>query len=251
MQLTRREVVSRYKGSFIGVGWSFIQPLLMLCVYTFVFSVVFKARWGVSSGESRATFALTMFMGIITFNIIAEVVNDAPSLILGNVNYVKKVVFPLEILPVVLFLNVLTNALFSLTVLVTGVLLFNHFLHWTILLLPVVWLPVSLCSMGCGYFLASFGVFVRDIKATVGIVTTMLFFMSPIFYPITAIPEQIRIFFQVNPIAIFVEDARRVVLWGQLPDWSWYFAGLGVSVAILLFGFIWFVKTKKAFADVI
>jgi lipopolysaccharide transport system permease protein len=250
-QLTWREVVGRYKGSFIGLGWSFIQPLIMLCVYTFVFSVIFKARWGVESGEGKAAFALALFMGLITFSIFSEVANSAPSLVLGNANYVKKVVFPLEILPLVRLCSALINAVFSLGVLFVGILIFNHFIHWTALLLPLIWLPMVMFTLGCGYFLASLGVFVRDIGTVIGVLTTMLFFLTPIFYPISAVPEQFRIFCRINPIAIFVEDARRVVLWGLFPDWPWFFFGMVLSVAVLIFGFVWFMKSKKAFADVI
>ncbi|MCX5823856.1 MAG: ABC transporter permease [Deltaproteobacteria bacterium] len=250
-QLTWREVVGRYKGSFIGLGWSFIQPLIMLFVYTFVFSVIFKARWGVESDEGKAAFALALFMGLITFSIFSEVANSAPSLVLGNANYVKKVVFPLEILPFVRLLSALINAVFSLGVLFVGILIFNHFIHWTALLLPLIWLPMMMFTLGCGYFLASLGVFVRDMGAVIGVLTTMLFFLTPIFYPISAVPEPFRIFCRVNPIAIFVEDARRVVLWGLFPDWPWFFFGMVLSVAVLIIGFIWFMKSKKAFADVI
>ncbi len=250
-QLTWREVVGRYKGSFIGMGWSFIQPLVMLCVYTFVFSVIFKARWGVEADEGKAAFALTLFMGLITFNVFAEVANSAPSLVLENVNYVKKVVFPLEILPLVRLLSALINAVFSLAVLFAGLLVINHFIHWTALLLPLIWLPMVIFTLGCGYFLASLGVFVRDIGAAIGVLTTMFFFLTPVFYPINAVPEGLRIVFRINPLAIFVEDARRVVLWGRLPDWPWFFFGLVLSVAVLIFGFLWFMKSRKAFADVI
>ena len=250
-QLTWREVVGRYKGSFIGLGWSFIQPLMMLCVYTFVFSVIFKARWGVEPDEGKAAFALTLFMGLITFSIFSEVANSAPSLVLGNINYVKKVVFPLEVLPLVRFLSSLINAAFSLVVLLAGILIVRHFIHWTALLLPLTWLPMMMFSLGCGYFLASLGVFVRDVGATIGILTTMLFFLTPIFYPASAIPEQYRFISRINPIAIFVEDARRVVLWGLMPDWPWFFGGLVFSLLVLIFGFVWFMKSKKAFADVI
>jgi lipopolysaccharide transport system permease protein len=250
-QLTWREVVGRYKGSFIGLGWSFIQPLIMLGVYTFVFSVIFKARWGVESNESKATFALALFIGLITFSIFSEVANSAPSLVLGNVNYVKKVIFPLEVLPVVRLLSALINAVFSLGVLFAGILIFNHFIHWTALLLPLIWLPMIMFTLGCGYFLASLGVFVRDMGAVMAVVTTILFFLTPIFYPVSALPEQFRIFCRMNPIAIFVEDARRVVLWGLSPDWSWFLFGMALSVAVLIFGFVWFMKSKKAFADVI
>jgi lipopolysaccharide transport system permease protein len=243
--------VGRYKGSFIGMGWSFIQPLVMLCVYTFVFSVIFKARWGVGADEGKAAFALTLFMGLITFNVFAEVANSAPSLVLSNINYVKKVVFPLEILPLVRLLSALINAVFSLGVLFAGLLVINHFIHWTALLLPLIWLPMISFTLGCGYLLASLGVFVRDIGTAIGVLTTMLFFLTPVFYPINAVPEGLRIVFRINPLAIFVEDARRVVLWGQLPDWPWFFFGLVLSVAVLIFGFLWFMKSKKAFADVI
>ncbi|MCK4390592.1 MAG: ABC transporter permease [Desulfobacterales bacterium] len=132
-----------------------------------------------------------------------------------------------------------------------GLIIVNHQLNWTIILLPLAWLPMMLFSLGWGYFLASIGVFVRDVGATVGLFITMLFFLSPIFYPLEAVPEELRIFCQVNPIAIFVEDARRVVLWGQCPDWPWFFAGLALSVLIFVFGFTWFMRSKRAFADVI
>jgi len=250
-QLTWREVIGRYKGSFLGLGWSIIQPLIMLCVYTFVFSVIFKARWGMEPEEGKAAFALTLFIGLITFSLFSEVVNSAPTLILSNANYVKKVVFPLEILIFVKFLSVTINALFSLSILLGGILLVFGYIHWTVLLLPVVWLPIMMFSLGWGYFLASLGVFVRDIGPTITIFTTMLFFLSPIFYPITAVPEHLRVFFRINPIAIFVEDARRVVMRGLMPDWPWFFSGLVLSAFIFILGYIWFMKSKKTFADVI
>jgi len=250
-QLTWREIVGRYKGSYVGLGWSFIQPLIMLCVYTFVFSVIFNARWGINPGEGRATFALALFIGLITFGVFSETANAAPSLVLGNANYVKKVVFPLEVLPLVKLLSALVNALFSLTVLFAGILLINHGIHWTAILLPLIWLPMLLFTLGCGYFLASLGVFVRDMGTLIGVATTMLFFLTPIFYPINAIPQEFRFFCRINPLALFVEDARRVVLWGLPPDWSWFFFGLVLSITALIFGFVWFMKSKKAFADVI
>lgn len=250
-RLTRREVLARYKGSIIGLGWSFIHPLLMLCIYTFVFSVIFQARWGVSLEESRAEFALALFMGIITFNIWSESANAAPNLVLGNSNYVKKVVFPLEILPLVNLLTVLVNALFSLTILTAGLLVIRHFIHLTTLLLPVVWIPIILFTLGFAYFVASLGVFIRDIGATITVLTSMMFFMTPIFFPIRAVPEDFRFIFHVNPLAIFVEDARRVVLWGMMPDWNAYGIGLGFSAVFCILGFVWFMKSKGAFADVI
>jgi lipopolysaccharide transport system permease protein len=188
---------------------------------------------------------------LITFNIFSEVANSAPSLVLGNVNYVKKVVFPLEILPLVRLFSALINAVFSLGVLFAGILIVDHFIHWTALLLPLIWLPMMLFTLGCGYFLASLGVFVRDMGTVIGVVTTMLFFLTPIFYPVRAVPEQFRFFYRINPLSLFVEDARRVVLWGLSPDWPWFLFGMVLSGAVLIAGFVWFMKSKKAFADVI
>ncbi len=250
-QLTRREVVMRFKGSFIGMGWAFIQPLLMLCVYTFVFSVVFKARWGVQADENRITFALTLFMGIITFNLFAEMLNAAPNLILSRVNMVKKIVFPLDIIPLVHFLSVLINSLFSLAILMIGILLMYGTIKWTVLFLPVVWLPMWMLSLGCGYFLSSLGVFVRDFNAAVRVITMMFFFLTPIFYPISAVPTELQMLIKLNPIAIFVENARRVAIWGMLPEWEWFLAGSIFSFIILILGYIWFMKSKKAFGDVL
>ncbi len=250
-QLTWRDVMGRYKGSFVGLGWSFIHPLLMLCVYTFVFSVIFKARWGVNPDETRASFALALFMGLITFGIFSEVINSAPGLVLANVNYVKKVVFPLEILVTVKFLSTLINALFSLIVLLIGMVFVQGIIHWTIIMLPLIWLPIAMFTLGCGYFLASLGVFIRDISATVSILTTMLFFLTPIFYPINAVPEKFQFILRLNPISIFVEDSRKAVLWGLFPDWNWFIGGLIFSLLIWILGFIWFMKSKRAFADVI
>lgn len=250
-QLVKRELIERYKGSFFGMGWSFIQPLFMLLVYTFVFSVIFKAKWGINPNEGRSEFALALFSGIITFGIFQEVVNAAPSLILSNANYVKKVVFPLEILPFVKILSALVNAFLSLYVLFIGFFYTHLYLPWTVLLVPLAWLPLILFSLGCGYFLASLGVFIRDISAAIPIVTTMLFFLTPIFYPASAVPERFQIFCKVNPLAIFVEDARRVILWELMPDWKLYGIGLGVSFVLFILGFVWFMKSKNAFVDVL
>lgn len=249
-RMARREVLARYRGSFIGLGWSLIQPLMMLCVYTFVFSVVFQSRWGTGGDQSQSAFALTLFISIITYNIFSELINMAPGIILNNVSYVKRVVFPLEILPVVTLVSVLINTLFSLLAWLCGMMVLGNGIPWTALLIPVVWLPLVLFSLGCAYFLSSLGVFIRDIGATVSIITTVFLFMSPIFYPLSSIPEQFHFLCRFNPFALFVEDARRVALWGRLPDWTAYGVGLAVSLIVFTLGYAWFVKSKRAFADV-
>ena len=207
VQMTRREVVGRYKGSALGLAWSFLTPILMLAVYTFVFSVVFKARWGTDGDESKTQFALVLFVGMIVHGLFAEVLNRAPGLILSNVNYVKKVVFPLDVLPVIAMGAALFHASISLAVLLIAFALFNGYLHWTIIFVPVVLLPLVILTLGVAWIFASLGVFLRDVGQTVGIITTMMLFLAPIFYPVAALPEEVRPLIMANPLTFIIEEA--------------------------------------------
>ena len=249
--MSRREVVGRYKGSIMGIGWAFVQPLLMLGVYTFVFSVIFNARWGLGPDETKSSFALVLFLGLITFKVFSEMLNVSGDLVVRNSNYVKKVLFPLEILPVVQLLSVLIHALLSLLIVIIGTLFILHHVPLTALLLPIVWLPVTLFSLACGYYLAAVGVFFRDVRTTAGVLTTILFYASGIFYPISAVPDKFQIFWKMNPIAILVEYSRKVFFWGTPPDWGPYILWLSVSVILCVSGFVCFMKMKRAFADVL
>jgi lipopolysaccharide transport system permease protein len=253
-QMTKREVVGRYKGSVMGLLWSFLNPIFMLAVYTFFFSVVFKSRWGVAVEgveESKIQFAVVLFVGMIVHGLFAEVLNRAPMLITNNVNYVKKVIFPLEILPVISLGAALFHSVVSLFVLLSVFVAFNHFLHWTVIFIPLVLLPLVIISLGFAWMLASLGVFLRDVGQTIGIFTTVMMFMSPVFFPISAMPEQYRPIIMANPLTFIIEQAREVLIWGHTPDWS----GIGiytlVAIAIAWIGFIWFQKTRKGFADVL
>jgi lipopolysaccharide transport system permease protein len=251
LQMVKREVVGRYKGSVVGLGWSFFNPLFMLAVYTFAFSVVFNARWGMGGEESKTQFALVLFVGMIVHGLFAEALNRAPGLIVGNVNYVKKVVFPLEILPVVSMGAALFHSLISLSVLLVVFAIINGYLNWTAVFIPIVMLPLIILALGLAWMLASLGVFLRDIGHTISIITTVLMFLSPVFYPLTAVPEQFRTFIIANPLTFIIEQARDVLIWGNLPNWS----GLGVytliAAAIAWAGYAWFQKTRKGFADVL
>ena len=250
-QMTRREVMGRYKGSVMGLAWSFFNPVFMLVVYTFVFSVIFKSRWGVGGEESKAQFAVVLFVGMIVHGLFAEVINRAPGLILSNINYVKKVVFPLEILPVIAMGATLFHSLISLGVLLTTVALFNGYLHWTAIFIPLVLLPLIIFTLGLAWMLASLGVFLRDVGQTIGIFTMVMLFLSPVFYPVTALPEELRPWLMANPLTFIIEQAREVLIWGRLPNWT----GLGgytlVATAIAWAGYAWFQKTRKGFADVL
>lgn len=251
VQMSKREVVGRYRGSVMGMAWSFFNPVLMLAVYTFVFSVVFQTRWGVAGEASKTSFAILLFVGMIVHGLFAECANRAPSLILGNVNYVKKVVFPLEILPWVAMGSALFHAAISLLVLLVAQLVFHQSLPWTVVLFPLVLLPLLLATMGAAWFLAAIGVYLRDVSQTIGIITTVLLFLSPIFYPISALPEQYRIWLHLNPLTFIIEEGRKTLVFGQMPDWSGWGVYMVVSVAIAWMGFWWFQKTRKGFADVL
>ena len=249
-QMTKREVVGRYRGSILGLFWSFFSPVLMLTIYTFVFSVVFKARWG-TGGESRFEFALILFAGLIVFNLFAECITRAPSLIVGNVSYVKKVVFPLEILPLVSMGAALFHGFVSLGVLLIAYVLASASLHWTIIFVPLVILPLLLITIGLSWFLASFGVFVRDVAQTIGLLVTVLMFLSPIFYPLSSLPTKYHTFIYMNPLTFIIEQMRDVLIWGKLPSWSGLCLVILVGMLIAWLGLVWFQKTRKGFADVL
>jgi len=251
LQMTKRDVIGRYKGSVIGVMWSLFNPLFLLVIYTFVFSVVFNARWEVGLPESKSQFAILLFVGMIVHGVFAETLNRAPGLILSNVSYVKKIVFPLEILPVVAIGAALFHALVSVLVLVVAFALINGYLQWTIVFLPLVLLPLMVLTLGAAWGLASLGVFLRDVAQPIGLVMTVLLFASPVFYPITALPEYIRPWLMLNPLTFVIEQVRAVLIFGQIPNW----VGLAIyslaSVVIGWIGYAWFQKTRKGFANVL
>lgn len=254
MQMIKREVIGRYRGSFLGLFWSFINPILMLAIYTFVFSVVFETRLDQPNSaiyNDKFSFALSLFAGLIIFNLLSECLSRAPGLILANINYVKKIIFPLEILPWVALGSALFHASVSLLVLLFLLLLIDHPIHWTLIYLPIIVLPLLLLIMGLSWLLASIGVFVRDIGQFIGLVLTILLFMSPIFYPASALPESIRDYLFLNPLTFIIEQARAVILYGQLPNWFGLTVYYLVALLIAWAGLIWFEKTRKGFADVL
>lgn len=250
-QLIRRDVAGRYRGSLLGMLWSFFNPLLTLAVYTFAFGVVFKAKWAGGRSDSLLEFAIMLFAGLIVFSIFAECVTRAPGIVLANPSYVKKVVFPLEILPLVLLGSALFHAAASLAILVLGMALAYGSLHWTIVLFPLVIVPVALLSLALGWLLASLGVFVRDIGQAIGVLTTALLFLSPIFFPLAALPAAVRPWVALNPLAFPIEQARQVLVLGELPDWTRLAAYIVAGLALAAAGYAWFRRTRRAFADVL
>jgi lipopolysaccharide transport system permease protein len=249
--MTKRDVISRYRGSIIGLAWSFFNPIFMLSVYTIVFSLIFKAKWSVDEGENKIQFALILFTGMIVLNLLSEVLNRAPGLILSNVNYVKKVVFPLEILPVVSLCVALFHASVSFLVLIIAFVVFNGYFNLSTFLIPIIILPFLILLLGISWILASLGVFIRDVGQTIGLLTTLLMFLSPVFYPISAVPEKLKPFILANPMTFIIEQLRLSVIWDKPINWTGLSIYLIIAILFLFVGFAWFQKTRKGFADVI
>lgn len=248
--LAKREIAAKYKGSTLGVLWALANPLLMLSIYTFVFSEVFRMRWG-GGLDHPLDFALMLFAGMIVFGFISETLSRAPSLISSNPNLVKKIVFPLETSAIVAVIS----ALFQLAISLILLLLVHYFFKgpppFTAILFPLVAIPLCLMTLGLIWFLSSLGVFIRDVSQFIGHLLMMAMFLSPIFYPIEAIPERFRPFFYINPLTFLVQQTRRVLILGIPPDWpalGWFTAG---ALLVAYIGFVWFQFTRRGFADVL
>lgn len=253
LRLAKREVDARYRGSMLGIVWAVLTPLLMLVVYTFVFTTIFQARWGTPTGApgNSGEFALLLFSGLILFTIFSECVNRAPGLLLENISYIKKVVFPLEILPLVVLAVALFNAALSFLILALFHLVVLGLPPLTVLLLPLVLIPLCLMTLGVTWFLASAGVFLRDIRQVVGVGVAVLMFLSPIFYPITAVPERFRPFLHLNPLTGILEQSKDLLFWGRIPSPLEWIVTLLAGWACAWLGYLWFVKTRRGFADVV
>jgi lipopolysaccharide transport system permease protein len=249
-QLLRREIMGRYKGSFLGVFWTLLQPLLMLAVYTLVFGMVFEPRWQGASG-SKLELAAILFSGLLVFNLFAECINRSPQLMLENTNYVKRVVFPLNILPIVVMGQALFHAAMSVAVLAVFMLAALGELPWTIVFLPLLILPLVLLVLGMTWALSALGVYFRDIQHGIGILVSALLFLSPIFYPVSALPASIQPWIFINPVAFIIEQVRAVLIWGSMPEWGGLAVYTGISVVVAWLGFSAFERAKRGFADVL
>lgn len=250
-RMARRDLVARYRGSFGGLLWTIVTPIIMLLVYTFVFSVVFKARWGVDDASPRTQFAIILFAGLLMHAFLAETLNAATGIVTANANYVKKVVFPLEVLPVIQLCVSLFQCLIGIAVLLVASLLFNGTIPMTFPLIVFVLFPLVLLTLGLSWFVAALGVYVRDIAQITQVLTTILLFVSPVFFPADAIPERFRVFIQLNPLSFIIEQAREVLVWGHLPDGWGLLVYSGGALLIAWLGYAWFQATRRGFADVL
>ena len=247
--LVRREIEGKYRASVLGKVWVIIYPLMMLGVYTFVFGGVYGARWAGSG--SIQEFVPMLYCGLIVHAIFAETVAKAPSIIVNNPNYVKKVIFPLELLPVTSLLTALFNAVISFGLLVLMVFIVKHQLNWTLMFAPLVLLPLILLTIGSAWFFAAMGVFFRDIEQFIGILMSTLLFLSPVFYSTDTAPLLARQLLKFNPLSYPIEEMRNVVLLGALPNWSAWLVNMLPAVLVAWAGLWVFERARPAFADVI
>lgn len=250
-KFTWRDVLGRYKGTYLGMIWSLLNPLMTLAVYTFVFGVILKAKFVSGSSGGYGAYALVLFTGIIVFNVFSVCISRAPLLIADKPNYVKRVVFPLEILPVAALGSSLISAGLGFIVLLPALVIFSSKISTTIHMFPFILLPLCALTLGIGWFLASFGVYIRDVEQVVTVLLQLLFFMSPVIYPLSAVPERFQLLARINPLTTILENARRTLVWGQSLEWRWWAVATVVSLLVMQFGYMWFMRTKRTFADVI
>ncbi|RMH93346.1 ABC transporter permease [Lysobacter pythonis] len=249
-RLTQREISSKYRGSLFGVAWSLLLPLLMLAVYTLVFTEIFEARWELNESR-KGIFALAIFSGLVLYTFFAECTLKAPALLLSNTSYITRVVFPLEILPVVSTLATLFNAVAGLVVLSVGVVLLTGRIELTFLYAFLMLLPLTFICLGLVWVLSAIGIYIRDIGLIVAPLTTGMLFLIPVLYPLSQVPERLRGFVEINPLTYLIESTRGAMLSGRIPDMPHFGGVLIGAVVFSLLGFLLFNKARRGFADVV
>jgi len=250
LELTKRDVLGRYRGASFGLLWSLISPFLLLCVYTFSFGTVMRGGWP-QVGNGQASYSIILFAGMIVHGFLAECVNKSPVLIVGNPNFVKRVIFPLDILPWPMVLSALFHMLMNIVVFIVLRLIMDHAFSWTIILYPIVILPLVVLALGVSWFLASAGVYMRDISQVTGVLTMALLFLSTAMMPLNSVPAAYRWVFEVNPLSFIIDQARDVMLWEKMPDWFGLAIYMSVALVVACLGHAWFMATRKGFADVL
>jgi len=250
-QFTKRDVLGRYRGSFLGLGWSLVSPLLMLSLYTFVFSSILQARWPGISVDSPLLYATNLFAGLIILNFISEVATKSSTLIIGHANYVKRVVFPLEILGIATVLSAAFHSAISMALLLVFQWIATGSLSWSLITIPLLWLPLLISSFGLAWLISALGVYIRDTVQVMNVLLTLLLFLSPVFFPASAYPEPYKPLLSLNPLVWMIEEMRAVTLGGSWPH------PLPLLIALLASGVVaygcrrLFQKARRGFADVL
>lgn len=249
-QLWARDYAARYKGGMLGVFWAVLNPLMMLALYSFVFVVVFKMRWQ-SGPDVSGNFVILLFTGLIVHAVFADFITRAPTLITSQAVYVKKVIFPLEFLPLLPLSGALINFTVALGLVVALILIMQGFVPPTIVFVPIIMAPYVLITIGITYFVSSIGVYIRDLSQFVGIWATIALFASPVLYPMENVPAAYRPVLYSNPLTFPVEQLRQVAVIGSAPDWLGLCVYSAVAIFVFALGLTWFQKIRSGFADVL
>ncbi|MFK2893578.1 ABC transporter permease [Dyella flagellata] len=250
IELSKRDVLGRYRGATFGLLWSLISPFLTLSIYTFAFGSILKSRWPQTS-NGAASFAMILFVGLIVHGFFAECLSRSATLITDNVNFVKRVIFPLEILPWSMVAGAIFHTLMNIIVFTVLHYFLDGHVSGLVLLFPVVMVPLILLAIGIGWIFAALGVYFRDISQVTGVISTAMFFLSSAMVPVSALPAAYQPIFRLNPITFIIDQARQVALWGNFPDWLGLFEYTLVSFMIMMLGFGMFQVARRGFADVL
>jgi homopolymeric O-antigen transport system permease protein len=249
VSLTKRELAARYRGSILGFLWTLVTPMVMIAIFTIIFAGIFKAKFGASS--SQWDYALYLFCGLLPWNAFQESLQLSSTTIVGHANLVKRVVFPLETLPVSLSLAAVVNQLFGTLVLIVATLLLRREVHAALIYLPLVLIPQLIATFGAAWLVASLGVFIRDMVQGIALLLMAWMYLTPIIYPESLVPPNYRMAINLNPFTPLVRNYRRILLDGVAPDWQGLAYFLVFGVILFLLGYWWFARTRKNFADVI
>lgn len=250
-QLVRKNVATAYQGSLVGVSWILLRPLLTLAIYGFCFGVVFQGRFFRQTTGGSLEFAMVLFVGLTIFSLLSEMLTVAPSLVAGNANFVKRVVFPLDLLVPAQLGAALVQLTMSAVVFLAGRAFLDPALGWPALSVPLLIVPYLMLTLGLAWFLASLGVFVRDLQQVVPLGITGLMFLSPLFYPVSAVPPYLRATIYLNPVTFIVDSARNALFRNEWPDPIGFLVYFLVAALVMWLGWAWFEKTKRGFADVL
>jgi lipopolysaccharide transport system permease protein len=247
--LARRMIVARYRGSALGIVWAILTPAVMIAVFTFLFAGLFGARF--TQGGTPWDYALYLFCGLLPWTAFSESLQQSAGIVVAHSNLVKRVVFPLEALPVAQTIAGLAGQLFGTIALLLAALIIRRELHATIIWLPLLLVPQLMLTLGASWLVASLGVFIRDTAQVLGILLMAWFYLTPIIYPEQVVPARFRPALGLNPFAPLVRSYRRVLLEGSAPDFNGLLYLTAVALVVFLFGYWWFARTRKNFADVI
>lgn len=250
-RLVIREIIGRYKGSFLGIIWSLLNPIFMLFVFAFVFGKILQTKWGAAEIEGPLDFSVALFVGLLLYFFFSEMIGGAVNIIMGNANYVKKVVFPLEILPIVSLVSALFHLAISFMVLMVLMMFSTWEFSYHILYAPIILIPFLLMVLGLSWFLAAIGVYLRDVGQIIPPILTAMMFLSPIFYSLSHVSQEYLWVYQLNPLTVIIEQMRTVVLYHNVPDFFQLVVYFMISILIAKLGFMFFQKTRKGFADVL